>query len=179
MAKRQREIIAVRSLTGSDLGIFAAHRDAATSKQRAININTRVAARLISASAFKSGGLMLDCFCTFRDTEDRSSRHLGKVHKNWRLGGNKLEGKEFAVIDNLDFVLIRSFEANNGSAPVSIAFVSRSNQPAMHSRIAKMIASRLKQSMAVFEEGDEEFRMLSSLCPLAPEAPTNGAAKAD
>jgi hypothetical protein len=178
MAKRQREIIAVRSLTGSDLGIFAAHRNSATSKQHAININTSVAARLISASAFRSGGLMLDCFCTFRDTEDRSSRHLGKVHKNWRLGGSKLESKEFAVIDNLDFVIIRSFEAN-GSLPVSVAFVSRSNRQAMHSRIAKMVAPRLKQSMAVYEERDKEFRMLSSLYPLAPEAPNNGAAEAD
>lgn len=169
MAKRQREIIVVRSLTGSDLGIFAAHRDSATSKQRAININSQVAARLLSASAFKSGGVTINCFCTFRDREDISRRHLGKVHKNWRLGGNKLEGKEFAIIDNLDFALIRSLEANNGSAPVSMAFIARGTRAAMHSRISSLVRPRLKQSMAVYGEDDKEFRMLASLCPVAPD----------
>lgn len=170
MAKRQREIIVVRSLTGSDLGIFAAHRDAATSKQRAININSQVAAKLLSASIFRSGGTTLECFCTFRDVEDISRRYLGKVHKNWRLGGTKLEGKDFAAIDNLDFALIRSLEGNSGSAPVSMTFIARGTRPAMHSRIASLVAPRLKNSMAVYGEGDKEFRMLASLCPVAPES---------
>lgn len=168
MARRRQEIIIVRSLTGSDLGIFAAHRDFATSKQRAININSQVASRLLSPAAFRSGGSILDCFCTFRDLEERSERHLGKVHKNWRLGGNKLEGDDFAVLDSVDFALIRSKEANDGSFPVSITFISRIARPAMHARLASMVKPRLKQSMAVYDEGDREFRILASLCPLAP-----------
>lgn len=169
MAKRQREIIVVRSLTGSDLGIFAAHRETVSSKQRAININSQVAEKLLSASIFKSGGTTVNCFCTFRDREDISRRHLGKVHKNWRLGGNKLEGKEFSVIDNLDFVLIRSLEANNGSAPIAMTFIARATRAAMHSRVVALVASRLKQSMAMYNENDREFRMLASLCPVAPD----------
>ena len=168
MAKRQREIIVVRSLTGSDLGLFAAHRDSVTSKQRAINISSQVAARLLSASIFRSGGTILECFCTFRDVENTSQRHLGKVHKNWRLGGAKLEGKEFAVIDNLDFALIRSPEGNNGNAPISMTFIARGTRSAMHSRIVSLVAPRLKHSMAVYTEDDEQFRMLASLCPVAP-----------
>jgi hypothetical protein len=167
MTKRRKEIIAVRSLTGSDLGLFAAHRSAATSKQRAININSVVASRLLSPTAFRSGARILDCFCTFRDLEDRSRRHLGKSQKNWRLGGNKLEGKDFAILDNLDFCLLRSMEANDGTLPVSMTFISRAAKPAMHARIVSLVEPRLKQSMTVYQDDEKEFRMLASLCPLA------------
>ncbi len=168
MTRRQLEIIVVRSLTGSDLGIFAAHRSSAMSKQRAININGQVAAKLLSPALFRAKGTTLECFCSFRDSENISRRALSKVHKNWRLGGAKLEGKEFAVIDNLDFALIRSMEANSGSFPISLTFIARNTRPAMHSRVAALVASRLKQSMAVYTEGEEGFRMLASLCPIAP-----------
>lgn len=171
MAKRRKEIIAVRSLQGSDLGLFAAHRDAATSKQRAIQINSAVAARILSAAKYRSRGCMFDCFCTFRDTEDRSSRPLNKSQKNWRLGGTKLEGKEFGIIDNLDFVLIRSAEFNDGTLPVSMTFIARAARPKMHARISSMVTPRLKHNMAVYAEGDEEFLMLASLCPLASPEP--------
>ena len=166
MAKRH-EVIAVRSLTGSDLGLFAAHRSSATSKQRALNINSQIAVRLLSAASFRSGGSVFDCFCTFGDLEDRSSRSLGKVHKNWRLGGNKFEGKAFGVIDSLDFALIRSMEANDGSLPLSMTFVSRATQPRMHARIVALVSRRLRQSMAIYDDSEEEFRFLASLCPLA------------
>ncbi|MGE3476437.1 MAG: hypothetical protein AB7H70_11585 [Rhodospirillaceae bacterium] len=168
MTKRQREMIVVRSLKESDLGIFAAHRSSATSKQRAININADIAAKLLSASLFRAKGTSLECFCTFRDAENISRRDLSKVHKNWRLGGNKLEGKEFAIIDSLDFALIRSMEANSGSYPISMTFIARGTRPVMHSRIAALVASRLKQSMAVYTESEQEFRFLASLCPIAP-----------
>jgi len=168
MTKRRKEIIAVRSLQGSDLGLFAAHRDAATSKQRAIQINGAVAARILSAAKYRSRNCMLDCFCTFRDTEERSARPLNKSQKNWRLGGKKLEGKEFSVIDNLDFALIRSVELNDGSVPVSMTFIARAARPKMHARISTMVTPRLKHNMAVYGDAEEELLMLASLCPIAP-----------
>jgi len=167
MSKRRREIVVVRSLTGSDLGLFAAHRSSATSKQRAININSAAAARLLSPSVFRSGGTSFDCFCTFGDMEERSKRHLGKVHKNWRLGGNKFEGAAFNVIDSIDFALLRSIEANDGSLPLSLTFVARATRPPMHARLVSIVSRRLKQSMAVYDDGEEEFRFLASLCPVA------------
>ncbi|HWA91172.1 MAG TPA: hypothetical protein VG889_14130 [Rhizomicrobium sp.] len=167
MAKRHREIIAVRSLTGSDLGLFAAHRSSARSKQRAININSSVAARLLSPAVFRSGGSVFDCFCTFGDVEDRSTRHLGKVHKNWRLGGNKFEGAAFGAIDNLDFALIRSMEANDGKLPLSVTFICRATRSPMHARLVSIASRRLRQSMAVYDDDEEEFRFLASLCPVA------------
>src|ERR1700752_3575739 len=168
MARRRKEIIAVRSLQGSDLGIFAAHRPTTASKQRAIQINGEVAARILSATKYRSRNCMFDCYCTFQDTEERSPRPLNKSQKNWRLGGKKLEGKEFAVIDSLDFVLIRSVELNDGSLPVSMTFIARAARPKMHARISSMATTRLKHNMTVYGEGDKEFLMLASLCPLAP-----------
>lgn len=168
MTKRRAEIIAVRSLQGSDLGLFAAHRAAATSKQRAIQINGSIAARILSAAKYRARNCMLDCFCTFRDIEVRSQRPLYRSQKNWRLGGKKLEGKDFAVIDNLDFILIRSVELNDGSLPVSITFIARATRPKMHARISSIVTPHLKHNMAVYGEGDKDFRMLASMCPLAP-----------
>ena len=42
------EIIVVRSLAESDLGIFKAHRSSATSKQRAIAMTTPAAKELLA-----------------------------------------------------------------------------------------------------------------------------------
>jgi hypothetical protein len=169
MAKRRKEIIAIRSLQGSDLGLFAAHRETVASKQRAIQINGAVAARILSAAKYRSRNCMLDCFSTFRDAEERSARPLNKSQKNWRLGGKKLEGKEFGIIDSLDFVLIRSAEFNDGRLPVSMTFIARAARPKMHARISSMVTPRLKHNMAVYAESDKEFLMLASLCPLAPQ----------
>jgi hypothetical protein len=167
MAKRRKEIIAIRSLQGSDLGLFAACRETVVSKQRAIQINGAIAARILSAAKYRSRNCMLDCFCTFGGTEERSPRPLNKSQKNWRLGGKKLEGKEFGVIDSLDFVLIRSAESNDGSLPVSVTFIARAAQPKMHARISSIVTPRLKHNMTVYGESDKEFLLLASMCPLA------------
>ncbi len=87
---------------------------------------------------------------------------------NWRLGGKKLKNEQFDVIDTLDFVLIRSAKANDGSLPVSITFIARAVRPKMHARIVRLVTPHLKNSMALYQEGSEAFRMLSYLCPLAP-----------
>jgi hypothetical protein len=151
------EIVIVRSLQGSDLGIFAAHRASASSKQRAININSGIAARLLAPAVFESGGAVLDCICRIQEFEERSARHFGKIHKNWRLGGNKLEGQIFKDVDAVDFALIRSLEGNDGTAPISVTFISRALNPREHARLATLVAGQLKQSMTVIAESDPGF----------------------
>ncbi|RXG84483.1 DNA double-strand break repair nuclease NurA [Bradyrhizobium zhanjiangense] len=169
MAKGRREIILIRSLKDSDLGIFDAHRGSASSKQRAININSITAEQLLSKAMFRAGGCMLDCICTYQDASDRSHRHFGKVHKNWRLGGNKLEGAIYGSIDSADFVLIRSIEGNDGKSPVSITFVARSTAAAAHAALSKLMTGQLRQSMAVVGKGDAGFADIAAMCPAPPE----------
>ena len=70
------EIIVVRSLTDSDLGIFAAHRASARSKQRAININSPCAARLLTTEVYHRGRTSLDCIIIMDDLQERSARQV-------------------------------------------------------------------------------------------------------
>lgn len=166
---RPRELIVVRSLTSSDLGLFAAHRDSASSKQRAININSRIAQRLLDPAVFQAGGTVLDCVCTLGDFSERSARHFGKVHKNWRLGGNKLEGQIFGRVDSVDFALIRSVEGNDGSAPISLTFVARDIDPVAHANLASLVEGRIAQSMVLFAEGENGFAHTAPLVPVPPQ----------
>jgi hypothetical protein len=168
MASQRREIVLVRSLTSSDLGIFAAHRPSASSKQRAININAQLAEIMLSPAAYRAGKVVLDCLCKFGNVTDRSHRSFGKVHKNWRLGGNKLRGAEFAQIDSVDFLLLRSVERNDGTEPVAMTFIARSADARSHAELVKIVSSRLKRSMTVFMESETDFADVASLCPARP-----------
>ena len=65
MSVSLREVVVVRSLTDSDLGLFAAHRVSAKSNQRAININADVARIMLSSSVFDAGGADFRCICLY------------------------------------------------------------------------------------------------------------------
>ncbi|MEC4775139.1 DNA double-strand break repair nuclease NurA [Burkholderia cenocepacia] len=162
------EIIIVRSLTESDLGLFAAHRSSANSKQRAININSDKARRLLSPEAFANGGSDLNCICVYGDKVIREPRRLGKTGKNWRLGGKKIEGDAFAELDSKDLVLIRSSAPNNGTQPVTVLFVSKTRNRVVHAGLVAIVERQLDGSMAVFEEGGDGFNALAEHCPAMP-----------
>ena len=159
------EIIIVRSLTESDLGLFAVHRRAGRSKQRAININSAIARRLLSPALYECGKVKLNCICVFEGTDVREARQLGKTHKNWRLGGRKIKGEIFAKLDSKDFVLIRSVAGNDGSYPVTITFISRHTDRLLHAGLAAVVERKLTDSMAVYEEGVDGFSSIADHCP--------------
>jgi hypothetical protein len=167
----RKEIIIIRSLTGSDLGLFAALRPSTVSKQRAININAAVAHRLFSPDILSRGEAFLDCRIIFGDTLEDSRRYFGKTHKNWRLGGDMIEGPEFASLDSRDFALIRSVEQNDGSSPLTILLISKTEQRLKHAAIARMVEYIMKGSMAIVEEGNRGFRDLAVLFPERKTAP--------
>ena len=169
----RKEIIIVRSLTTSDLGLFAALRFTATSKQRAMNINASMADRLFSLEILNRGEAYLDCRIIFGEYTDDGRRHFGKSHKNWRLGGNKIEGDEFASLDSRDFALIRSVEKNDGSAPLTILFISRKEQRLKHAAIVRLVESTIRDSMAVFEAETAGFRDLAIMFPERKPAPAD------
>lgn len=160
------EIMIVRSLAESDLGLFAAHRDAATSKQRALNINADMARRLLSQEVFDGGGVDLNCICVYGDVIVRESRRLGKSGKNWRLGGKKIQGDAFAELDCKDLVLIRTRAGNDGTQPVTIVFISKKRDRVIHAGLAAIVEKHLDSSMVAFEEGDGQFQDLAVHCPV-------------
>ena len=166
----KKEIIVIRSLTDSDLGIFAAHRNSATSKQRAVNINAPIAKRILSPELFESGNAKLDCISTFGNVTIREKRHFGKVGKNWRLGGKKLESAVFAELDSKDFMLLRTTSENDGTQPVFITFVGKKTDRIVHAGIVAIVGDKLDRSMLVYSEQDHGFTDLSQYCsPLPPQ----------
>lgn len=168
MIDSKPEIIVVRSLAESDLGLFAAHRASAKSKQRALNINSDMARMILAPGIFDAGGTDLKCVCKFAGQEIRELRRLGKSGKNWRLGGRKLEGQSFAQLDCKDFVLIRTTLENDGTDPVTIIFISKQTNRVVHAGIAAIVEKRLDRSMVTLKEDEPGFVDVAEHCPPLP-----------
>ena len=177
MAGPVREVIVVRSLTDSDFGLVASQRASMSSKQRAIAITVPVARQLLSPGVFDAGGAIFECCVRFGAQTVHQPRTLSKTGKNWRLGGSKIEGDAFAVLDSKDFVLIRSRAFNDGSAPLAITFVSRNTDRVTHAGLAAIVERDLRDSMAAYAEGSDGFTALAPYCGAAVHTPPAAAAK--
>lgn len=165
---RRDEIIVIRSLAESDLGIFSAHRLSATSKQRAIALTTPVARQLLSERLFSGGGTDMDVICVYGGYGNRELRHLGKVGKNWRLGGRKIAANACAFLDSKDFVLLRSVAGNDGNQPILMTFVGRQRERLMHAGIVASLTPSFQSSVAVVRGGSDVFAALSVAFPAVP-----------
>ena len=159
------EILILRSLVESDLGLFAVHRPALRGRQRAININATVARRLLHPDLYQQGDTNLKCIFMTGGDEFQEIRRLTKPQKNWRLGGTKIDGPGFSQVDSKDFMLMRSVAGNDGSSPVTITFICRRIDPITHAGLAAIAERHLSASMAVFEQGTEDFNALARYCP--------------
>lgn len=167
MGKRD-EIIVVRSLAESDLGIFSMHRLSATSKQRAIALTTPVARRLLSERLFAAGGDDLDLICVYGGYGNRELRNIGKVGKNWRLGGRKITASACSFLDSKDFVLLRSVAGNDGSHPILMTFIGRQRERLLHAGIVASLTEHFRDSVAVVSSGSDAFAALSAAFPPVP-----------
>ena len=165
MKEPDKELIIVRSLTDSDLGLFTAHRAVLLSKQRALNINAIFARRLLSPEIYAEKGAKMPCCVLFGNTELTSERHFGKVGKNWRLGGDKIDGNEFASLDSKDFALIRSVANNDGSGLITILFLSKIRERQKHADVVRLVEPVMKKSMELFMAGSAGFQELAALFP--------------
>ncbi|MBM7046249.1 hypothetical protein [Rhizobium lusitanum] len=165
---RRDEIIVVRSLAESDLGIFSAHRLSATSKQRAIALTTPVARKLLSAQLFENGGADMDLICVYGGYGNRELRNIGKVGKNWRLGGRKITANACAFLDSKDFVLLRSVANNDGDQPILMTFIGRQRERLLHAGIVASLAVEFRDSVAVLSAGSDAFHALSAAFPAVP-----------
>ncbi len=160
------EVIIVRSLADSDMGIIAGRKT--TSNQRAIALTTFAAEQLLHPSLMDEKGGDFDCICIYGNAVDRERRLINKSGKNWRLCGSKLAGKEFASLESKDFVLIRSIAQNDGSSPILITFIGRRSQKLIQAGLAATLVKSLHQSVAVFDEASDEFKALAELFPPVP-----------
>lgn len=162
------EVIVVRSLADSDLGIFGAHRASATSKQRAIALTTPIARALLSPRLYAEKGARMDVICVYGRHGTRELRHIGKVGKNWRLGGRKIEFNACALLDSKDFVLIRSSAHNDGDLPILMTFVGRQHQPLVHAGIVASLDGLFADSVALVTPDSPRFAALAEAFPAVP-----------
>ena len=176
---RRDEIIVVRSLAESDLGIFSMHRLSATSKQRAIALTTPAARRLLSDRLFAAGGDDLDLICIYGGYGNRELRNIGKVGKNWRLGGHKITANACAFLDSKDFVLLRSVAGNDGDHPILMTFIGRQREQLLHAGIVASLADDFRKSVAVITAGSDAFAALSAAFPAVPSDLAGGAPLAE
>ena len=168
MSSAVKEIIIVRSLADSDLGIFSAHRLSATSKQRAIALTTPVAKQLLSRRLYNAKGTYMDVICVYGSFGNRERRHVGKTTKNWRLGGRKITASACGFLDSKDFVLLRTVRSNDGDLPILMTFVGRQHERLLHAGIGASLVGQFKDSVAVVEQGTEVFEALSVAFPPVP-----------
>ena len=158
----------------SDLGLFEAQRSTIRAKQRAININSNAARLLLAPELFERGEARLYCTCVFGTNVKSQQRLLRKTHKNWRLGGPKIEGTAFSELDSKDFMLFRSISGNDGTHPVVMTLICRKTDRVVHAGIAAIVERHLKASMAVFDENDDSFDALAVHCPPITSGPVPG-----
>ncbi|MDX8526996.1 hypothetical protein RFM68_21065 [Mesorhizobium sp. MSK_1335] len=158
-------MIIVRSMTESDLGIFSAHRVHATSKQRAIALTAPAVRVLLSSRLYAEQVSSMDVICVYGQSGTRELRHIGKVGKNWRLGGRKIEAGACAFLDSKDFVLIRTVARNDGNLPLLMTFVGRQRERLLHAGIVASLAGRFTDSTAILEQGTDTFEALAGAFP--------------
>jgi hypothetical protein len=162
------EIIVVRSLAESDLGIFKAHRSSTTSKQRAIAMTTPAARELLAPGLYETQGTRMDVICVYAGYGARELRHLGKVGKNWRLGGRKIEAGACSLLDSRDFVLLRSVGRNDGERPIVMTFVGRQRERLLHAGIVASLEGDFRNGVAVVRQGTDDFDALAMAFPPVP-----------
>jgi len=164
------EVIVVRSLAESDLGLFAAHRSHATSKQRAIAVTVPVARALLSPRLYVANGARMDVICVYAQSGVRELRHIGKVGKNWRLGGRKIEIGACGFLDSKDFVLIRTVGQNDGNLPLLMTFVGRQRERLLHAGIVASLDGRFTDSTAILPQGTDLFEAVAEAFPSVPSS---------
>ena len=162
------QLIIVRSLAVSDMGLFTSHRRGMPGKQRAIAVTTGAVEQLLHPKVVQARGGEFDCICLYGGQMNRELRTINKAGKNWRLGGRQLEGEAFGRLDAKDFALIRSVRHNDGSSPVLLTFIGRSSERLVQAGLAAALDGALQQSVAVFAEDSDEFGAIADLFPDVP-----------
>ncbi|QRM56401.1 hypothetical protein [Sinorhizobium sp. BG8] len=164
-----QDIIIVRSLTDSDMGLFSAHRKATASRQRAIALTTPATERLLDPAVIAARGGDFDCITSFGSITNREVRRINKGGKNWRLGGRQFEAPIFGDLDSRDFALLRSVKHNDGSSPILLTFVGRRSHRFIQAGLAAMLSDgALQHNVALFQFGEQGFDALAELFPPVP-----------
>src|SRR5262249_33460864 len=169
----RRRGVFLRRLTESDLGLFAACRPKIQSKQRAININAAIAEAMLPRDARRRGEIQL--FTKRFPSGPLETRLLKKTHKNWRLGGRKIEGGEFACLAPDDWFIPRYEVDDDRNVSLTWRTVSRSSDSELWGEIEQEGERRLVNGMMHLSETHPDYELLQEIAFTSP-APRHPAA---
>jgi hypothetical protein len=123
------------------------------------------AKELLAPALYAANGMRMDVICVYASYGARELRHIGKVGKNWRLGGRKIETGAFGLLDSKDFVLLRSVGGNDGTRPVVMTFVGRQRERLLHAGIVASLEKKFRNGVAVVRQGADDFEALAMVFP--------------
>lgn len=110
----------------------------------------------------------MDVICLYGQSGTRELRYIGKVGKNWRLGGRKIEAAACAFLDSKDFVLIRGVERNDGDRPLLMTFVGRQRERLLHAGLVASLDGTFTDSTAILKQGTDAFDAVAAAFPPVP-----------
>ncbi|MBZ4416002.1 DNA double-strand break repair nuclease NurA [Myxococcus sp. RHSTA-1-4] len=149
-----RQFFVLRELRSSELGWFAAVRREGReggAKQRAINFNASVMDTL-----FPEGLDQEEIEVVTRRHSDRNvtRRPLRRQKKNWRLVGNKVEGRGLEGVQAGDFFWGLITVQNDCACALDWDVVTRSGSPVQHAALRGLAAGALPDGMAAWSHAD-------------------------
>jgi hypothetical protein len=159
-ATTRRQFFVLRELRSSELGWFAAVRRAGReggAKQRAINFNATVMETL-----FPEGIEQDELEVLTRRHSDRNvtQRPLRLQKKNWRLVGNKVEGRGLEMVQEGDYFWGVFTVVPGHTCELEWDVVTRAGSPMQHDSLRKLAIRMLPDGMAAWPAGDPVARSL-------------------
>lgn len=159
---KSRTVIIIRQLTGSDLQWFDAARTArkTESKQRALNFNMEIMESVFPKSILDSQLIRLDSECRHPKSEHSTERSITLQGKNWRLGGKKVMGEAFELVEPDDYFL-SIFVPDGEKYKMIWSVVMRRESMSTHFQLSSLVPE-MRRRMCVLEAHSPLYERVSS-----------------
>lgn len=131
-------------------------------------MTTPAAKELLAPGLYAAKGMRMDVICVYAGYGARELRHLGKVGKNWRLGGRKIEAGACGLLDSRDFMLLRTVGHNDGGRPIVTTFVGRQRERLLHAGIVASLEGDFRDGVTIVRQGTDDFDALAMVFPPVP-----------
>lgn len=155
--------IVVRRLTKSDLGLFLVQRPRLQSKQRAININSRVAESMLSDEEYTAGQTMILAQRVDLPSSKPEHRPIRKTGKNWRLGGPGIPDADLAEVETGDLFVGNWQRTSTGQGVLKWSVVKAGQSPDKYKALSDLIDHQLIDGMTFVGQKDKAYTEVCEL----------------
>jgi hypothetical protein len=145
----------IRRLTAADLGLFATHQARIKSRQRALAINAFIADQMLSRDQRK--GRKAEAVCFAGSDATPTTRPIKLSDKNWRLGGPRIEGDEYASLNERDFFCGLYEVSLEHEIEITWQTIAKDDSPELYANIDRVIGGRFVDNGIHLAESDPDF----------------------